>query len=798
MKANKFFKQTACAAFLAVFVLGLAAPSAVFADDGTPAEQPAVPAAEEAAQSVTPPAETEPAGEEPAAEETPVIENPAAEAEALIEQTGEVMKAIPEGTELVVLDENGEPLPLGSLEAEQVMLSGDPMWCPNDVLPGGEGCTAGATSFLGGGGLLSQLAGMAGNGIIYVSYDYNTGNDNDYNNYIVFDQTQAELTSLDNLTIQGGWNFTTNQINPNQPYSVFNFGTGLFAIQNWTNDVAIKNIRFTQTTNGTAYGAYAGALAVINPDTGGDVLLQDVMVTASGKDNISGAYINTNGDVTVKNSYFNLNMWNGLVIASNGKVVINSVKAESNNGGGVYINPSNGIKIDNFTGGNNKGFGLVISEAYGDVEINTSELNGNTLGGLGIGALYDGAKLTLTSVTANANKERGFEIVSWDDFITGAVVIDRCEANDNTNEGFFIAAEDITIKNVEALGNSDGISIRSSGNVKFSGSNTFNANTHTGLYAQLYEGGRATISNVTVNNNSYQGMSVRCYWGKQYDECGKIDLSGVQAFENGAEGIDIMTNGDVLVKNSEASRNKHSGLNISPWKSRELGNVTISCSTFSSNGEHGVYIHRADQVDLWGVKASDNFYQGINVYSNSINIYERCIDGGSCNLCTEKLPALSGLVVPVAGGENVALECGYAWTMLQLNNQDAAKFSGMCGSELAASLSGLPGDSLPASLPEGMLMGAGMTAGVNGAAILPDGGSMRIIFNVPDELQGKTLSILFWDADAGEWVKLPLFGEGGFAASDAAMQVLSGVQVNADGTVTATVNFGGTFVLVGE
>jgi hypothetical protein len=30
------------------------------------------------------------------------------------------------------------------------------------------------------------------------------------------------------------------------------------------------------------------------------------------------------------------------------------------------------------------------------------------------------------------------------------------------------------------------------------------------------------------------------------------------------------------------------------------------------------------------------------------------------------------------------------------------------------------------------------------------------------------------------------------------MQVLSGVQVNADGTVTATVNFGGTFVLVGE
>lgn len=53
-------------------------------------------------------------------------------------------------------------------------------------------------------------------------------------------------------------------------------------------------------------------------------------------------------------------------------------------------------------------------------------------------------------------------------------------------------------------------------------------------------------------------------------------------------------------------------------------------------------------------------------------------------------------------------------------------------------------------------------------------------------------------AVAGEWVSLPLFGEGGFAASDAAMQVLSGVQVNPDGTVTATVNFGGTFVLVGR
>ena len=90
---------------LLVFFVSLARPMAVYADDSAPpppTEEPANPPTEEA------PVETESAPteapSEPSATETPT--EPATESEPVV--VSEILEAAPEGTEVVVLDENSE------------------------------------------------------------------------------------------------------------------------------------------------------------------------------------------------------------------------------------------------------------------------------------------------------------------------------------------------------------------------------------------------------------------------------------------------------------------------------------------------------------------------------------------------------------------------------------------------------------------------------------------------------------------------------------------------------------------
>jgi hypothetical protein len=97
-----------------MFALLMAAvmPMSALADDGVP-PQPETPVVEEPVVDV--PVVEEPVVAEPAAEEPTVAE---------------VLAEVPAGTDVVVLDENGEALPLASAEAADAILVSDPMWCP--------------------------------------------------------------------------------------------------------------------------------------------------------------------------------------------------------------------------------------------------------------------------------------------------------------------------------------------------------------------------------------------------------------------------------------------------------------------------------------------------------------------------------------------------------------------------------------------------------------------------------------------------------------------------------------------
>ena len=127
-----------------------------------------------ASRPTEPPAATEAATEQPA-ESTPepvqATEAPATEVPAT-----EALTQVPEGTEVVVLDEDGNSVPLATQEAAEIVAVIDPMWCPEGVLPGGAGCSAGysAISDLIN-NMVSNTSFYTQNGVIYFTADPGAG-----------------------------------------------------------------------------------------------------------------------------------------------------------------------------------------------------------------------------------------------------------------------------------------------------------------------------------------------------------------------------------------------------------------------------------------------------------------------------------------------------------------------------------------------------------------------------------------------------------------------------------------------
>ncbi len=139
-------------------MLSLVFPTGVLADDNTPP-------ATETVEVVTPPEEVP--NEE--AVDTVVSESPATVEPVLSEETvttdatvsdvptdvvtqeavvdtgsaandASLLSQMPEGTDVVVLNENGDQVSLASQEAVDIVQIVDPMWCPTGTLPGDGTC----------------------------------------------------------------------------------------------------------------------------------------------------------------------------------------------------------------------------------------------------------------------------------------------------------------------------------------------------------------------------------------------------------------------------------------------------------------------------------------------------------------------------------------------------------------------------------------------------------------------------------------------------------------------------------
>ncbi len=375
-------KKTAHFTFSIVFLilmlcLSLANAGTVFADEGTPTDIPVVETAE------TP---TEPPV---AATEAPVDATPAPEevgATPAEESVQDILAQLPENTDLVVVDQQGDVIPLAAADALEIVQAEDPLWCPVGAALNNASCR----SFTGPNAISDMLTAMR-----------NSTNDYNEDGIIYFTSTvNQSLTLTDaggslggdfntlrlyDLTLIGGWNGDRNTpvIDPTNPTD---FGTHTITIggtgngNDWAGNLTLQNFVFN--------GAGSDALTIYTSN--GNIALDNVDVVNQTNNSFAAVLDSNNGDITIQDSSFD----------------------------GNTANQSRGVSVN--TDGNN------ASITISDTTFQESRGNGNTN--------YNGATLnadiiTLNNVAATGNDGNGISAGSYD-----VITLNNVDASGNGTE----------------------------------------------------------------------------------------------------------------------------------------------------------------------------------------------------------------------------------------------------------------------------------------------------------------------------------------------------------------------------
>ncbi len=520
---NNFRKLLYLTTILAVLLMSAMPSYAVYADGGTegdppPEEPPVIEPADPPAELQVNPDPEEPAAEPPVGEGDPV--DLASAEETPIEEPAslpEILQQFPEETGLIVINEDGDPEPLASMEAAEILVVGDPVWCPAGQIPtpGANGCTLARAGF---DELIADLSSgtYSGNGAIWVESSYDANEDSAR---ILFDG--GDLPTLNDLTINGGWNGISGStiIDPASP-SVLD---DRLVIRNWIGTVSVSNLEIQNTSGGAS-------LRII---TDGNISVNNV--TVSGSVDGAGAFLNNcldsgagctgSGDLSVVDSEFNNNFINGLTIRASDEVLIQDVTADSNGRDGINLNTYDSVGADvtikDTTVTNNTQDGIQINNVGGDLTLKAVTASDN--GSEGIIIADNQGNISGSSITANGNNEEGIEI----DDSRGDVTLSGVTANDSINN------EGVDIHNTN-------------GNLK--------------------------LSSVTTENNNLEGIEV-------FNVDGSLGFYCVKSSVNGGAGIYVDVDHDFTIKCSQSMDNGGVGLQIDTAPTAQLLSFTATGNT---------------------------------------------------------------------------------------------------------------------------------------------------------------------------------------------------------------------------
>lgn len=740
MKRNKrIFSSILSMALIMLLVF----PTAVFAEDEAPATEPAAeaPTAEApAVEAVEAPAETpveEPAVAEVATEvveapaetavEEPVVAEVAVEGEALPEPAVtttmetdlcEVVEALDEAN-LVMVNSDGEELSLASADAAEVLMAPDPIGCPAGVTPSwmggtGAGCTDNYTSIQAAINDASVIDGWT----VYVQAGT-------YNEIVTVNKSISLVGQDAATTIIQGLNSATN--------SSMSYGTLLFIN---SSDVTISGFTFSgaYATETNKYGATTYGIVAKPPS--GTAMLSNITIT----DNIftfigdTGIQLQSVENSTINDNVFQRetrSVWYKPAGATPG-----SMRDVTKGGSGPGLWSSNNIGISN-NSINTNGVGIFVYGGDGN------QIIGNWVSGISDSGVSDeGIHIqSSTNAVINNNEVYGF---------LGGLV--QYYNQGKSGSGIVVyAGSSATIGNNYLHDNSIGILLPTR-NGTASPSVTIEENK--------------IINNVAdgLVNIKYPSSGSWAWW----------DISGNPMYRG-------FTPGDTI----NALYN---------FWGCDGGPGTLGCNTIVGNVNYDPWLKDLDGDGVFD--SSDGSGGYVDNCSEIANEDQLDSDGdGIGNACDATplgpepgtpaaLAAPAVLVVgpltliPVTGGELVALSGEFANT-LQLPDGNSVIFNQvMAGYE--ASLAAETEETLPGTLPDGSTFASGMTLNLLKDGVVQDkleNGTLTTSFVIPAGMEAADFGILYWDAEAGEWVEI------------------SPVSV-VDGFVTATVDYPGTFILV--
>jgi hypothetical protein len=318
-----------------------------------------------------------PAAEEPVAD-APIVEQPAAEEPVAEDATvAEILEAAPEGTEVVVLDETGEALPLASEDAAVVLAAPDPYF------------TVGGTTyrfFDSAGDCSAYNAGVdcfisAGDTPIQDAIDFLAGLDATPDDGYVYVEggTYNESVTIDGSLWSGLGNF--GLIGESSDVTTINGSLNAF---NLTNAFDLAYFTFTDwvwiETAGDVYsydvvvdGSSAdGGMTILS---GGTVQLDSVASTQSTYD---GLYVNAAGDINIWDSAFYDNTEDGAYLYSDaGNVYVENSDFSDNGLNGIEVNAAGDITLNSVSGYNSVNDGANLYSYSGGIFVDNSAFAGN-------------------------------------------------------------------------------------------------------------------------------------------------------------------------------------------------------------------------------------------------------------------------------------------------------------------------------------------------------------------------------------------------------------------------------------
>ena len=487
-----------------------------------------------------------------------------------------MLSQVPTGTPVVVLDATGTAVPLATQAAANIIKTGDPIWCPTGQTPGGAGCTAAETNV---GSVITDLGSKtAADGTVYFTSSYAT-------NDATFDGSTSALTAWANyqLTLQGGWNGSTGGSYGLSGVTTF---TVPVSVINWNNDVTINDITISGATGDgltvTEASGSTGNINLNNVKSNGNSGRGAKLDNSKGSGAITVTSTTYSGDPS-PSSQFNNNGGDGLDASSTSDITLTDVTASGSTGGAGAVLDNCIISFGSCTSGNNSSS---ISGAPGQVIIDPSTFNNNWLDGLDV---TSNGFINLIDVTADNNGQSGISG-------SGAVLDNSASTNPYAVELDYSTGNEFN-------GNyNDGLNIHSKSNINIDGVTADGNLTGDGAY----------LNNTYSTTSSAMSVDFLTGASSYFGESGAGN-------SNGANGLEVYSNGDVYLVNVTADNNVLDGALLGSIADPIGGSICVdfNCSTSSAisgsssefngnTGGDGLHISTKGDVTLTDVTSSSN------------------------------------------------------------------------------------------------------------------------------------------------------------------------------------------------